>query len=307
MTDPRLDPPAYLNDDGRRIWRETLAQLLEAGSASRVDHNSLLAYVTHVQDLNRAVAVIQSTNIIINRDGKAAPNPALQIKDQASAGIARFAKQFGLNRRNAPEGTPAPVATLGRWCPTHNRRECTAQRRGHKGLCHARAMVGVGRCQGHAGFSKDDPRHVLALERQRNPLSGEPMDIGPAEALLWRIRKVAGEVRDLDMLIADLERDELVWGKTAEVDDEASGKRMTYGARISVWVQLRSQREAVLASACEASIRAGIEERLVRTAEMHGAALYKLVTVVLTDFGVPLDDPRRAEILPRRFRELEAG
>ena len=155
----------------------------------------------------------------------------------------------------------------------------------------------------------EDANHLLALEQRRNPMAGQPMDIGPAEALLWRVRVLAGEVARLDEVIAGLEADELVWGKTHEVDDDTGaqpGTKTTYGARVNTWLIIRAQRERALQDACEAALRANIEERMVRLAEQQGASIHRLLMNVLTDFGVPLDDPRIGVIVPRRLRELTA-
>jgi hypothetical protein len=155
----------------------------------------------------------------------------------------------------------------------------------------------------------DDPQHILAVAQHSNPIAGQPMDIGPAEALLWRVRVLAGEVSRLDDLIAGLERDELVYGITREESTETPDGLLTRTvteSRINVWVVLRHQREQMLATACEAALRANIEERLVRLAEQQGAVIHHLLITVLVDFGISSDDPRIPQIIPQRLRELSA-
>jgi Phage terminase, small subunit len=304
-----LDPPEFLNPAQRRIWTATTEQLLAAGTTARVTPDSLLAYVSAVASYRRATELLNRTDIIVERDGKPVANPALDVQRQAAPVIAAFEKHAGLGRRTepAPMNTPAPIDRRGRWCETHRRYECTANRVRVHALCHAIAVVGIGRCKRHAGVDiTTSPDHLLALQRRHNPIAGEPMDIGPAEALLWRVRVLSGEVARLDDLIAALEADELVWGKVRETEDE-DGRRTEYGARLNAWLQLRAQRETALHAACEAALRANIEERLVRLAEQQGAMLRRVLVVVLGDFGVAADDPRIPEILPRRIRELTAS
>jgi hypothetical protein len=207
-------------------------------------------------------------------------------------------------------GQPAPMGQQGRWCTEHQRYECTCNRSRGRGLCHGPAVLGIPRCKAHAGIDiNSDPAHLLAQQQRANPLAGEPMDIGPSEALLWRVRVLAGEVSRLDDLIAGLERDELVFGTVREETTQtADGEftKTTSEARMNVWLVLRAQRERMLQEACEAALRANIEERLVRLAEQQGAAIHRLLITVLGDFGIPVTDPRIPQVLPMRLRELTA-
>jgi P27 family predicted phage terminase small subunit len=309
-----LDPPVFLNDQQRTIWVSAVAQLLAAGSTARVNPDALLAYVSAVATHQRATALLAQTDILVQRDGKPVANPALTVQREAAQVIARFTRQFGLNRPNTsatePISGPDPIANRGRYCETHKRWECTAKKTRGRGLCHAIAALGVGRCVDHAGVKLSEyAPHILAVERQRNPLAGQPMDIGPSEALLWRVRVLAGEVSRLDDLIASLERDELVFGVVREETTQtADGEftKTTQEARMNVWLVLRAQREKMLQDACEAALRANIEERLVRLAEQQGAAIHRLLITVLGDFGIPVTDPRIPQVLPMRLRELTA-
>lgn len=302
-----LDPPPYLNAEHRRIWVATAQQLLAAGSTARVNPDALLAYVSAVATHERATALLNQTDILVQRDGKPVANPALEVQRTAAATIARFTRQFGLNRP-APMQPPTPVQR-GRWCQEHKRHECVKNRK-RGGICHSPAVVGYDACRMHVGRNLDsDPVHILAIEQQRNPLAGEPLDIGPAEALLWRVRVLAGEVSRLDATIAGIEQDDLVFGVTREeVSEAADGPmtRVTSEARLNMWLVLRAQRERALQDACEAALRANIEERLVRLAEQQGAAIHRLLITVLGDFGIRQDDPRIGQVLPMRLRELTA-
>lgn len=306
---PDLEPPPFLTTESRRIWMTTVEQLLAAGATRRVSPESLLAYVSAVATHRQATELIERTQILVDRGGRPVANPALEVQRQAAMVIARFAAQFGLNRRD-PMSAPEPVTDRGRWCAEHQRWECTSPRSRGRGMCHAIAVLGLGHCKDHAGVKvSESPAHLLAVERQRNPLGGEPLDIGPAEALLWRVRKIAREVADLDEVVAALQREELVWGTVSEeAFDAGNGPavKTVKAARLNTWLVLRAQREAALQSACEAALRANIEERLVRLAEQQGALIYRFALDMLGDFGIDPGDPRIPEILPRRLREITA-
>jgi P27 family predicted phage terminase small subunit len=312
-----LEPPSFIQGETLRIWRATVTQLLAAGTTARANPDALLAYVSAVATHQRSTAVLAQTDIIVQRDGKAVPNPALQVQRQAASTIARLSRQLGLNRTAAsqpgPMQTPNPSQegqNRGRWCDEHRRWECTRGKKSNPGHCHSPSVLGYTACRMHVGKRlDDDPQHILAIEQQANPLRGQPLDIGPAEALLWRVRVLAGEVSRLDEMIAGLERDELVYGITREESTETPDgvlTRTVSESRVNTWVLLRHQRETMLATACEAALRANIEERLVRLAEQQGAVIHRLLLTVLGDFGIGADDPRIAQVVPRRLRELSA-
>jgi P27 family predicted phage terminase small subunit len=314
-----LDPPAFLAGESRRIWVATVAQLMAAGTTARVNPDALLAYVSAVASHQRATALLGQTDILVDRGGKPVANPALDVQNKAAQVIARFSRQYGLNRPAATLGanpmgqgnpTSSTPAEQGRWCAEHERYECTRNRSRGRGACHGAAVLGLSACTAHAGVDiHENAAHLLALQSRKNPIAGQPMDIGPAEALLWRVRVLAGEVQRLDDLIAGLEQDELVWGVTQEETTETDAGpvvKSTSQSRINVWLVLRAQRERALQDACEAALRANIEERLVRLAESQGAVIHHLLLTVLSDFGIAQDDPRIPVIIPARLRELSA-
>jgi P27 family predicted phage terminase small subunit len=312
-----LEPPPMIQGETLRIWRATVAQLLAAGTTAKANPDALLAYVSAVATHQRATALLAQTDIIVQRDGKPVPNPALAVQRQAASTITRLSRQLGLNR--TPPGVAVPMQgqnpsqegpDRGRWCDEHRRWECTRGKKSGAGHCHSPSVLGYTACRMHVGKRvSDDPQHILAVEQAANPLRGQPLDIGPAEALLWRVRVLAGEVQRLDDLIGTLERDELVFGVTREETTETADGLLTRTiteSRVNTWVLLRHQRETMLATACEAALRANIEERLVRLAEQQGAVIHRLLITVLVDFGISPDDARIPQIIPMRLRELSA-
>jgi hypothetical protein len=169
-------------------------------------------------------------------------------------------------------------------------------------------VIGHPRCYDHLGFSmKDDPARLLEIERRANPLAGEPYNIAPGAALLWRVTVLAGEVRRLDAKIALLEEDELLWGEmevTTEESDSPS-RRVKEGSRIHLLVMLRERRERQLQSACEAALHAGAEAAMVELARDQVAFMKRVILVALNRrAGIAEDDPWLAEALPQIIREI---
>jgi predicted TIM-barrel fold metal-dependent hydrolase len=152
----------------------------------------------------------------------------------------------------------------------------------------------------HAGRRVAEiPGHIVALERARNPLAGEPYDITPTEALLWRVTVLAGEVRRLDERIAGLDEEDLTWGVVSvmETDGDAPETRTQTGARFHMLIQLRAQRERLLQSACEAAIRAGVEAAMVELARDQVAFMRRVILAALGRWaGITEDDPRIGEL-----------
>jgi len=307
-----------MNPEGRAIWNGYLRVITAAGMTARINEHQLLRIVALTQEHQRATALLAQTDILIDADGTPKPSPALDVQERTGRQLADLERRLGLNRLTPlhtgqlhvpPEQLKPPK--LGRWCEEHKRHECTAMRSRGRGICHGPAVAGYARCKQHVGKRlATDPVHLNAIAQRANPLAGEPMDIGPAEALLWRVRVLSGEVARLDELIGSLEAEELVWGKLTEEENDSGefpGKKTVKGARMSVWLTLREQRERALHSACEAALRANIEERLVRLAETQGAVMHKVILAALADFGIRSDDPRIPLVLPGRIRQLTMG
>jgi Phage terminase, small subunit len=312
VNDQRFPPPPGLDADGRRIWADYLELALARGVIAhvQVQLHTLERLVDAAQQYRRANALVRQTDILIDQGGTPKPNPALQIQDTAGRTVDRLERQLGLHRRAVPAHAPtSPIRPPGVWfCNQHKQWHGTCHK--HDGSpCHGTVMEGLTVCKMHGGgTSTAKVKHLAAQQARLNPMAGQPMNVTPAQALLWRIGVLAGEVARLDETVAALEAEDLTWGRMSESDSEETGKKTVYGARLSLWVQLRAMRERELRELCEASLRAGVEERLVRVAEMQGAAIAKMLILVLTeDFGIDRADPRIAEKLPGRLRELTAS
>jgi P27 family predicted phage terminase small subunit len=300
-----LEPPGYLNQDGRRIWADYAREILTAGTVATVNASRLAELVSAVQRHQRATALIAQTDILIQGKPGETPreNPAVKVQAQAARVIATLRKEFGLTRRVlTPKPGQNPTPDQGRWCGEHKRWECIAHRKNGDDCHQTRLPAGHNRCYMHVGVKlSEDPKHILAVERKRNPLAGEPMDIAPGPALLWRVKVYAGEVRRLDAAIAELDADELVWGDMEVTTEESDApvRRVKEGARIHSLLILRAYRERQLHSACEAALHAGIEQQLVDLQRDQVAFMKAVIVKALWEFaGIREDDPRVTAELP---------
>lgn len=318
MANP-LDPPADLDPESRAIWVDTLAHIMEAGTLQRLDVHSLAAYVAAVRAHQKATALITASDVLIDRDGKPAPNPAVAIQQQAARTIATFARQFRLTAAapgNAPDADhrdaaqppmPAGDATpkLGRWCEQHHRNECTAHTKAGA-PCHQLANPRTGRCtRMHDGRSK---AVVLAEKLDVLPTYGAPVQISAERALIELLWRTAGHVKWLGDRVAELETAALTWGTSQKVErwwGEFPGSETIQKSGPHVLLDLYYRERKALLEISVAIVSAGLAARLVDTAQELGTASARVVDAILHDLN--LSDEQWAlvpVVAPRRFREL---
>jgi len=201
----------------------------------------------------------------------------------------------------------------------HERARCGSRTRQTDDPCGLPAgwgteHVGVGQCRKHGGNTTNARIHaqrILAEDAARR--FGVEVETTADAALLRELAAVNGEVMFYRARVSELPREAMTFGVTrreyahAGENPEAGDLNETeMHTRPNVWITLLHQTEKHLAELAATMIKLGIERRSVEVAESQGAALYKVVILVVGDLGVRPDDPRLAEILPRRFRELAA-
>lgn len=303
-----LTPPDYFNTEHRAVWAELRIEALALGVIAQLNPDKLNSLVVHIIALRQAQSLLAQSGAMVIRDGKAAANPTNKVLEAEERTVNRLRKELRLGTHRQRGTNPK---TAGKWCEQHGRWECVGHRQTDGAECHGLAVLGLDKCKRHSGVNTDkSPAHIAAIIERDNPLAGQPMDITPAQALLWRVRVLAGEVQRLDERIAQLEQDELVYGVTAETEehgDDTVTSKVTRGPRINAWLILRSERERMLNVACEAALRAGVEQALVEIAREHVATLRTVILVALERIGgITADDPRIREQLPSIIRELTA-
>lgn len=162
---------------------------------------------------------------------------------------------------------------------------CTAKAKSTGVQCARYAIEGASTCRVHGSGSKKakaaaarrvaEAKAAEAAERAVTTL-GLSRDVSPSEALLEEVRWTAGHVDWLRDRVREVERDELVWGKTKEKSgsldpDGLPAAEVTESATPSVWYDLYERERRHLVAVCTAALRAGVEERRVALAESQGA------------------------------------
>jgi hypothetical protein len=163
----------------------------------------------------------------------------------------------------------------------------------------------------HPGDTRTSQAKIAAAKLVRKARTyGEPVDVSPGEALLQEVQRTAGIVGWLGEVIAGLEDGEVVWGIERRTDRSGGdwpGADVITSARPNVWVQLYQSERKHLVATCEAALRANVDERLVRLAEMQGGRIVAALNGIFTDLGLTAEQrDKLPEVVPRRLRELVA-
>lgn len=191
-----------------------------------------------------------------------------------------------------------------KWCGVKKRGGGTCMLSPGWGTDH----LGYGCCKFHGGSTpnamKAAQKQIAAEEAHR---LGLPVDVGPRDALLMAVRGTAGRVVYWQGRVAELEDEQLTWGKTKEEvrTGDGPGTTTVHEAKINLaYESLRvAQRDMVAAAA--AAARAGVEERAVRIAESQAQMIAKAMHGVLVELGVA-DHPQAPRVV-RKHLMLASG
>jgi P27 family predicted phage terminase small subunit len=306
---PLPEPPVNLPPAHQPIWDQAITALTEAGTAERVDVNSLMSYVAAVHAHQVATDLITRTSVLVIRDGTSIPNPALQVQKDAANTIRNFARAFGLTRQKLPDqpirGQDPTLGHLGRWCEEHGRWECVHQRSKGRGQCHGTEKYGTDSCRMHGGQGQDLAHEDAKLRRR---VGGVPLDVTPSQALLGEVKYQAGVCAWLDDVLGGLTAQSAVWGVERRVvrnHGEFPGVEITESARLHLFVQWHARAHDQLVRACESALRANVEERLVRMAELDGAKVFAAMNRGLMRMDLtPVQWAHAREVMPQVLREL---
>lgn len=194
-------------------------------------------------------------------------------------------------------------------------RQCTATSKGSGRRCRRSAVLDGTVCPMHGGKAPQ-VRNAIAKRRAERAAVlavetfGLPVEVDPHTALLEELHRTAGAVAWLGAVVADLDRADVVWGRTRE---KAGGEDhgITHEARPNAWVALWQSERKHLVDVSRECIRAGIEERRVQLAEAAGQELASVLRRVLD--RLELSDAQKSlalTVVPEEFRavaELGAG
>lgn len=197
---------------------------------------------------------------------------------------------------------------------------CTAKAKSTGVQCARYAIEGASTCRVHGSGSRkakaaaarrvEEAKAAREAEKAVTTL-GLSRDVSPSEALLEEVRWTAGHVDWLRDRVREVERDELVWGKTKVKDGfgpMGPSAETTEGATPSVWYDLYEKERKHLVVVCAAALRAGVDERRVRLAEAQGAQVAEVIRAILDDLGLTLEQQQKVgTVVPARLRLLAGG
>jgi hypothetical protein len=187
---------------------------------------------------------------------------------------------------------------------------CGAKTR-NGGTCKLMPAPGATRCRLHGGASPNaiaKAAERLADQAAARELAriGRKRDVHPAEALLELVQWQAGLVDYWRAEVADLEAEDLTWGKTREKvggDDRGT----TYEAAPHIAYTLLVQAQDKLADYASRALKAGVEERRVRVAEQTGQLVAEVIRAILSELNLTSEQQHLVgEVVPKHLRRLAA-
>jgi hypothetical protein len=119
-------------------------------------------------------------------------------------------------------------------------------------------------------------RKAREIANRHATLLGDPLNIGPHEALMREVQRSAGIVEWLHEHMKLMKAD----GKT---DSQVLAQSTKLGVTPSVWMQLFNEERKHLVQTCTAAIKAGVQERQVRLAEEQGRMIAMIMMAFVHD------------------------
>lgn len=198
----------------------------------------------------------------------------------------------------------------------HDPHRCDGHAKSTGKQCSAWPIKGGRVCIKHGGKAPQvrasaDRRLQVARAAEAVATFGLRREIDPRDALLEEVYRTAGAVDWLHQQVQALAAEDVVWGKTEEVDKQAGefpGVDTRRAAEVNLWVQLWQRERAHLVRVSKEAIGAGLEERRVRLAEQQGAMLAGVIKAILGDLDLsPEQQAKVATVVPMRLRAISGG
>lgn len=189
--------------------------------------------------------------------------------------------------------------------------EAGYQRVCHRAAGHGTDHKGFGVCNLHGGSTAAGRKHAQKLRVAALLATlttyGDPVSIDPAQALLDEVQRTAGHVQWLGMCVAQLDPDELTWGKTSET--EIPGSSHPDGTELASAVVTEIKRSASPATilsmyqaerkhlvfVSKAALDAGASARLVEVFSEVGTTFVNMINRVMDQLEL---SPEQAAKLP---------
>lgn len=207
---------------------------------------------------------------------------------------------------------------------------CTGTNRESGERCRRTHAKGGKACRFHGGNGANARKGAKArlIEEKAARLVhtyGRKIETTATQALLDEVQWTAGHVEWLRERVQQLEeahafsiedpdgttrgnggRHPLVWGIT-RIKEGGEDYGVTEEAAPSVWLQMYWRERDHLVKVCAATVKAGIDERMVKLAEDQGKLVADVIRAVLGDLDLSVEQQARVhEIVPRHLRALTA-
>lgn len=217
-----------------------------------------------------------------------------------------------MNTTNCTDQTHAPAPPGKGPCTTCDRPRCNGTTKPNtpdSARCRKQPMKGATVCRTHGGSAGQvrSAAERRLLEREALVAAeafGLPREVDPHSALLEELHRCAGAVQWLGAIVADLDKDEVVWGKTRHATGGPDAG-VTHEAKPNAFVSLWQSERDRLAKVAKTCVDVGIEERRVRLAESAGQQLAAVIRSVLDQ--LLLTDEQRTlalQVVPNELRRL---
>lgn len=147
---------------------------------------------------------------------------------------------------------------------------------------------------------------------------GGPREVDPGTALLEEVHRTAGHVAWLASVVAELGKEDVVWGVTEETDRPAvysqdgdqvgGGLEVKRRAAPNAWVVLYQQERQHLARVAKAAIDAGVSERVVQVYEQIAASYVQVLERVLDELQLTAEQRARVpSVVQAQLRAIAGG
>lgn len=199
-------------------------------------------------------------------------------------------------------------------CKAHNSRTLKP--------CKAYPVPGGTVCVRHGGKTQATGaavtrfRNEQVAEHAANMLGIVDYDITPTEALLQEVRESAANVAFLRARVQEVVGEQdlddpnhpLIWGQTEEKSTNASqfpGTDETFHTGAHVWFQMYQSERERMVRAATAALRAGVEERRVRLAELGADVIVGRIRQILNALNLSPEQLTSADtIVPIQIAAL---
>jgi hypothetical protein len=191
-------------------------------------------------------------------------------------------------------------------CKAHNARSLRP--------CKAYPVPGGTVCVTHGGKTQAlsarvvQHRNAEYAEYAANMLGLVDFEISPTEALLQEVRESAANVAFLrarvQAVVGEEDLDDpthpLIWGQTTEKQVGASqfpGTDEEYAPGVNIWYQMYQSERERMVRAAQMALRAGVEERRVRLAEMGADVIVGRIRQILNALDLTPSQLQSADIV----------